>query len=133
MISADSSTGTWQGRYVNNAGSAVDVDSGVSIVAGAWTHIAMIQDNCDINFYVNGILKSHLTNAGVASFSSASFADIGAYDYGGDNMVAFFDGLIDDMRIYDHVLSEGDIRAVMPEPATVLLLGLGGLMLRRKR
>ena len=45
-----------------------------------------------------------------------------------------FRGLMDDFRIYNHELTQGQIMALVPEPATFCLLGLGGLaLLRRKR
>jgi len=46
----------------------------------------------------------------------------------------FYDGLVDDFRIYDEALSQTDIQSIMvPEPVTLCLLGLGGLLLRRRR
>jgi hypothetical protein len=45
----------------------------------------------------------------------------------------FFPGLIDDVRVYDHVLTEGQIEALYPEPTTLALLGLGAIGLLRRR
>jgi len=45
----------------------------------------------------------------------------------------FFDGLIDDVRIYNHALSPAEIQELIPEPATLLLLTLGGILIRRKK
>jgi hypothetical protein len=42
-------------------------------------------------------------------------------------------GMLDEVRIYDTALSEAEIKAIMPEPATFTLLGLGGLFLVRRR
>lgn len=48
----------------------------------------------------------------------------------------YFVGYLDDFRIYDHVLSQqemDDLLINIPEPATIALLGLGGLALLRRR
>ncbi len=43
-------------------------------------------------------------------------------------------GTLDDPRIYDHVVTQTDLDAlVVPESATLALLGLGGLLAIRRR
>ena len=47
---------------------------------------------------------------------------------------ATFLGMMDDVVIYNEVLGEAQIQALMiPEPATLVLLSVGGLMSLRKR
>ena len=50
-------------------------------------------------------------------------------------MDRFFNGLIDDVAVYNRALSAQEIYQIysIPEPATLLLLGLGGLALRKRR
>jgi hypothetical protein len=122
----------WRGLYMAGSDTYAGINSGVHLIADKWTHVALVQNNADIFIYVNGVLANSAGDANVPSISSPLNAGIGAYN-SGTYIDGFFDGLIDDVRIYDHALSEGDIRAIMPEPATVLLLGLGGLLLRRRR
>ena len=51
-----------------------------------------------------------------------------------------FDGLIDDVQFYDEALSSGEVAflfnnpgQLIPEPAAVALLGLGGVMMLGRR
>ena len=52
-----------------------------------------------------------------------------------------FSGLIDEVAVFDHALSQAEVTALfaesmVPEPSTMLLLGLGGLgglVVRRRR
>jgi len=57
---------------------------------------------------------------------------IGAFERSGE-VSKFYDGYIDEVRVYDEALDAAAIQALVPEPATIALLGLGGLLLRRRR
>jgi hypothetical protein len=98
---------------------------GVANVApvGIWNHLAISCKNQTAKTYLNGNL---IDTRGVGNpYLQVNY--IGGLGLGGQ----FFKGEIDDVRIYDNDLSQADIRAIMPEPATVLLLGLGAVMLRK--
>jgi hypothetical protein len=96
----------------------------------SWHHVAVVEQGASSNFYIDGTLvetvwdEPHLTSPPVGN-SYPMF--IGARNDG-----LFFDGLIDDVRIYNRALTAAEIREI-PEPATLLLFSLGATIVRRKR
>jgi len=94
---------------------------------GDWKHIAVTADVSaqDIHIYVDGVdqsLSTISTNAS-AIFDGTASVSIGA---GAQGSGQFFDGKIDEVRIWDHVRTSGEINADMAEtidPASSGLLG----------
>lgn len=92
-----------------------------------------------LQFYVDGLLRATGNLTGAIN-SSTDYTYIG-YDNAG---ARWFDGSIDEVAIYDHALSEGDIfrhfmgASFVPEPCVLaMLLGLGAaglpIVIRRRR
>ena len=68
---------------------------------------------------------------GALSFSNSSSIGGGFYDFGHHDSYL---GMLDDVMIFDHALDATEVAALVPEPAALALLGLGGLVgIRRKR
>ncbi len=105
-----------------------------------WVHFAVTFDDSlasdELKLYVGGALagSSNLNPGSGVNTSGANRVAIGSiYENNGRS----FSGGLDDLRIYDSVLSASEIQALanIPEPST-LLLGLGGMlgtMLLRRR
>ncbi len=97
---------------------------------GQWHHVAITIDGDDMtgnyDLYVDGIWAGKETVEAYYTFHWA-WITIGAA--GGDDQ---FIGCIDDVRIYDHALSESEILALVPEPCIFFLLALGGLLIRKR-
>jgi hypothetical protein len=95
-----------------------------------WHMWSMTAEDGILKLYKDGVPEGSEEYTGTIDYDKShnNFV-IGARDSGN----YAFNGLIDDVRFYDTALSQSDIQAIMPEPATVLLLGLGGLSLLRKR
>jgi hypothetical protein len=112
--------------------------------ANAWAFVALRYD-ADGDAAVTLLFDTDLNvdAAAVAANSQATGA-IGNLTYGGgavprlgsnqSSVGKFFDGSMDEVRLYDTALSDAELAEVyaIPEPATALLLVMVGFALRRR-
>lgn len=130
----EGSDGDLFGRVNNGPGATAEAGT---IDAGQWTHVAMtVSSTAGLTIYVNGTAVG--TNASGTShvLSTGSF-DIGTRPGTGTQD---FHGLIDDVAIFNGVLTQGELNTVIasgaaavPEPGSLALLGLGGLLVARRQ
>jgi concanavalin A-like lectin/glucanase superfamily protein/Big-like domain-containing protein/fibronectin type III domain protein len=101
------------GRYRSTLGNVESdfIDSGQSPSAGTWQHIAATFDGSTARFYVDGTQVASKAFSG--NVGDTDTWRIGAY---GNNPFGFFDGKIDDVRIYNRALSAGQVGADMSTP-----------------
>ena len=110
----------------DGVGAITTVEGSKIINSGSWTHVAVTVDRDDrIKLYVNGEFDRQSGNiSGVTSAVTGSPTDNpplcigGKLTFDGDSTVDQpFDGYIDEVRIYDNVLAENEIRALYLNPA----------------
>ncbi len=100
----------------------------------AWSLITSTWDGTSLKVYVNGKLDG--VNSSIPSGPIDDYAG-GTLRFGnhwsGDP--AWSKGIMDDVRIYNRALSADEVAQLyaIPEPATLLLLSLGGLFLRKRK
>ncbi len=102
-----------------------------------WHHYAMTVSAEYFIFYIDGVEADRTINNQNGNYDLlAQQTFIGKAYYSGTDR-RFFNGLIDEVRIYDIALSADEIRdlAVVPAPGALILAmsGLGGMALFRKR
>jgi len=98
--------GQWQAW--NGTGSGWSGLSGPGAVDGEWVHLAMTYDGTEKRFYVNGMQ----VGAANVPFSPNDLYPLrigaGATEGGGNY---FFNGLVDEVAVYDHVLTAEEFTA----------------------
>ena len=89
------------------------------ISAGQWSHIAAVMDEeNNVSFYLNGVLVGEVAGSGALTADTDDNLLIGS-----DTGDRFFDGMIDDVRVYNRALSASEISdAVGVAPCSELSL-----------
>jgi len=87
------------------------VTSSGDVVTGEWVHVAAVRDITagTISLFVNGALDGRLNHSNRESLTANAMLFIGA----NIRDVRYYTGLIDDIRMYDHILSEVEILGAM--------------------
>lgn len=130
-------------------GPGIDSADGSVSPDGSWKHLAMTWDGSTQVFtsYLNGVLAATGTTAGEGIGATIAGPDSGPWYIGYDDCCGGnrdFDGRIDDVAVWDNVLSAAEINTIyqnglsgvgVPEPGSSMLavFGLAALMLRRSR
>ena len=98
----------------NTSGSISAATASNALATNTWSHLAATYDGSTLTLYVNGVV----VNSAAVSASSM-ITSTGKLKIGGDSVFAneFFQGLIDDVRIYNRPLSVSEIQADMSTPA----------------
>lgn len=132
------SGGTVYGRSRNAATSGAafaDLSLGTGLGDDQWHHVAYTSDatNDVTQLYIDGVLAGSTTTP---AFTFPTFNNFEIGRLGRSSATDAYAGSVDELRIYDTVLSSTDIAALaVPEPGLSFLFGVGtvgSLLLRRR-
>jgi hypothetical protein len=97
--------------HVYVGGGEADAGAPAALPLGVWTHLALSYDGSQLRLYEDG------NEVASRSLSGAIATSSGALRIGGNNVWGeWFHGLIDEIRIYDHALTAGEIQTDMALP-----------------
>ena len=109
----DFGTAVVAGKFAFGVGNPkTTLASTASINNGAWHHVAATRDSASgqMRVYVDGVLSNSRATGPMGTRSAASFLRIGSLQTGASG--TFFNGIIDDARVYDYVLSAAEVAAL---------------------
>jgi hypothetical protein len=122
VIGKDGSSRLAYGLYANTdtarpagqvviGGSEFNARGPAQLAVSVWTHLAATYDGASVRLYVDGSLAATLAVSGSMSATSGSLR------IGGNGIwPEWFDGLIDEVRIYDRALTASEIQTDMNAP-----------------
>jgi len=102
--------GAWAGGMCETAPDVVPADQ--------WTHVAVTGDGTNFRIYVDGALSQE------SAFQTTDGANE-TYYIGGAAGGESYSGMVDDLRVYNHVLSEDDVRASMENQGGAIVKAYG--------
>jgi len=121
-------------RVPAGAAGGTDLYSSQLYTTDEWHYLAAVKDGSQMKLYIDGILDPN-TATDATTVSGALDAAIGRA--GKNNSALYFNGMLDEIALYDRALTEGEIylhfTGTIPEPGTLSLVGLGVLALLRRR
>ncbi len=140
FILQNDGNGSWRGD-VDDGAARLDVFSNAVPTSGTWQHLVLtFTMQGTLRMYVDGALQ---TDTQSLAGGNATLTPTNAWMIGSERTgERFFEGALDDARIYDNELTQGDVDTLfangpefVPEPTTSMLLGLCGTLalLRRRR
>ncbi|GAB5439836.1 MAG: hypothetical protein Fues2KO_01850 [Fuerstiella sp.] len=123
-----------------NGSSFPEVYSSSIVADGTFHHVVGTLDGSDLRMYVDGVFESSVAYTGTPGDSTANGGNVRLGDHYHSTVSRPVNGLIDEVRIYDHALSLSEVQSLagvaVPEAnslAVLCLTGIGLLWTRRRR
>ncbi|NOZ08568.1 MAG: T9SS type A sorting domain-containing protein [FCB group bacterium] len=108
----------WRGFINTTAGYSGNFSTSNPVTNGTWTHIALTFDGTDFSFYIDGALAYTTPNSGTLEAGSQPILVGAASNNNNVSHVEYFDGMIDEVRVWDYARTLSEIQSTMYCPPT---------------
>jgi len=117
-----------KGGPTPSVGDNIAVLSDAAVNDGQWHSFVALVSSETALLYIDGVQQSQTAVYGTLTKARPTGGK-------GTRMVVEFGGEVDTLQIFSHALTPGEIAAFtgVPEPASAALVGLGGLLMLRRR
>lgn len=96
---------------IDAGGNSLQWTTGYTYPINTWFHLTIVHDGINVSYYINGNFKERKAQALSASYWG-NITSIGASQTNGSGYGNYLNGYINDVRIYDHALSETEIKKI---------------------
>lgn len=126
---ADDNFAAMVGSGFNGPGAYVQAPAALKVIAATWTHLAMSFDGTFVNVYQDGVLVNSVDPGG--TYSTADIVSPFVIGYRQNNGASYYDGVIDELRVYDSALTQAAIVLIFTAdggtaPVTCISAALSG-------
>lgn len=108
QLDSNNKIGFWTGDGGSEGGV---LESAATVSADTWYHIVATINGTSKNLYINGVLSNSGTSTTAISSSTIEFT-VGSKKNSGGSYFEFLDGFVDDLRLYNRVISATEITAL---------------------
>ncbi len=114
----------WRGFINTTAGYSGNFSTSNPVTNGTWTHIALTFNGATFSFYIDGVLAYSAQNTGTLEAGSQPILIGAASNNDNYSYVEYFDGKIDEVRVWDYARTQSEIQATMYCPPSGSETGL---------
>lgn len=96
---------------IDAGGNNLQWTTSYSYPANTWFHLAVTYDGTNVSYYINGVFKEKKAQALNSSYWG-NITSIGASQANGSGYGNYLNGRLNDIRIYDHCLSDKEVKEI---------------------
>ncbi|HSY16849.1 MAG TPA: immunoglobulin domain-containing protein, partial [Candidatus Acidoferrales bacterium] len=96
--------------YVDHFGTTC-YNGGIAVTPNAWNHVALVYTGTTLQFFVNGVPGTLLGSSPLYDYN-LNTSIIGGNVNGSSTTKSYFNGLIDELAVYNRALSSNEIAAI---------------------
>lgn len=98
--------------------------TGSNVLDGEWHHIVGLKTSSALQVYIDGVLKEGLNNTGTITYTLGTDFFVGRH--GNAEIFYDFNGIINNVRIYDRILSAQEIEELYNTSGSLDIITLAG-------